>query len=205
MSFYCSFYREMFVGGSWRCEPCAANRRLNDFLSVKNKQAEYGPLSSLFFAPNALIPFNEGLPPDPTPSELCLSLMQFDGTIAWLPTESLFLGDWEAEQVLVTGRVKTHWASLFSNGLSPFPVEALLQAGMALEDVQRLRCGTMTERRVSRVWGGGLHDLRNAAGDDTVAVTWMDSIAGFVGPSTALAFRSLERHGQQTRVIVCTA
>ena len=201
MSLYCNFYDETFDGEAWRVGPSG----IYPFLTLNVKDAEYDPLASLFFWPNALIPFCKGWPLDALKSELCMSLKRYEGTIAWLSLEDLFLDDWAVEEILVTNRVMAPMASAFGDGSSPFPEVELQRRGMTPQEVQRLRCGCVAESRVSRLWGRGMHELRQVVTDEDVAVTWTDSIAGCVGASTHLAFQALKGRGQNTRILVLTA
>lgn len=205
MSLYCNFYHETFDGVAWRSGPSSARCGASPFLSLNVRQAEYSALASLFFWPDALLPFYKALPPDLLNSDLCLSLMRLEGTIAWLPFESLFLEDWPLENILVTNRVAGPLARVFGDGLSPFPEVALRQVGMTPREIQVLRCGSVAERRVSRLWGRGRHELQQTVTDNRLPVTWTDSIAGCVGVSTTLAFQSLQSRRQDIRIIACTA
>jgi hypothetical protein len=200
VSLYCDFYLERLEQGAWQSAPDP-----HSFLSLNLKEAPYRALASLFFWPDALLAFQEGWPPDPPPSALCSALRRLEGTLAWLPGEALFLDDWTTETLLVTHRVAAPWAAVFGEGLAPFPEAALRQRGMSPEDIRTLRYGTAAGRRVSRLWGQGRHELRQTATDDRVPVTWMDSIAEFVGPETHLAFQALPHRGPGSRVLACTA
>jgi hypothetical protein len=204
MSLNCDFYCEKFNGENWSME-LSPHARFSPFLSLNNKQPQYGSLASLFFWPNALLPFYKGWPPESMQSDLCISLREREGYMAWLPLEALFLEDWKVQEILVTKRVDAQLACVFGDGFSPFPQAALGQMGMTSDDIQELRCGTVAERRVSRIWGRGRHELLNAVTKNKFAVTWADSISGYVGASTALAFQSLKSRGKNTRIVVCTA
>jgi hypothetical protein len=205
MSLVCQFFHETFDGTAWVAEPSAGLFGFDPFLWHKTKHWESRTLHGLFLAPDALIPFHKGPPPDPRPSKLCDSLMRLAGRFEWVPFEDIFLDDWDAEEILISKWVPIPQAGVFGDGRAPFPDEALQALGLRPNEIREIRCGSVVQRSVSHLWGEGLKDLRKPVTAELVEVTWMDSIAGYLGEKSVSAFRSLRDHGRPSRIIVNTA
>lgn len=201
MSINVGFFHETFDGQQWVSERPGRIFGTGPFLWLKTKQYDWIPLDALFFQPGALIPFRNGLPPDQPPSRLRSALAEIGGDVRWLPVQDLFLDDWDTEALLLSRWVPARLAPLFGDGQAPFPQEALVQHGMSPREIRVIRCGVPVEASVSRLWGRGLEETRQVAGDALLEVTWVDSVEGYLGEATVTAFRSLRNDHRQARVI----
>lgn len=138
--------------------------------------------TSLFFGDAALLPFNAGLPSDLSQRmrEFVLPNFQSNQRYAgWALLPDLDLPSWHRETVIVGGPVQAQYASLFGDGKQPPPIDALLKHGIEEPVLERVT-GWKSERKLE-VQMIPSHKLQQVSPDFSVQVTWVETLAVFVG------------------------
>ena len=138
--------------------------------------------TSLFFGPDAIIPFNLGLPQDLSAAihEYVQPNFADDMTYAgWISLAELDLPSWHEQKVIVGGPVKAEFATLFGDGSQPPPIDALRDKGFT-EPVLENTTDWKSKRQLAFSQTPS-HKLRKLPRDFLVDVTWVESLADFVG------------------------
>jgi hypothetical protein len=198
-----TFHVEHLHHGEWTV-PSALPRRskyshIGEFLWLPHRH----PVSWVFFATEALIPFNVGIPPAWHTSPLYTWFEQFydfdldEWQISWIPFEHLLLDDWPTQEVLVASHVEARFGYLFGDGEQPFPEAELKRAGCKEWTAQFLR-GRSTPAEhgpLNRTYGKLRRQLELAEPDSIVSVSWVDTLVAVIGDDVVSAFRDLQRYG----------
>ena len=204
-----SFLLERREAGRWVSPPEFVNRSQRPPLRGVAELCWWSArdeLTGLFFGDEALYPLRPGLPPDLSPEVRAWAAGNFyEGHpyAGWLPVADLHLERWESQTVLVGGLVPARYASLFSDGRSPPPVEALAAAGVEEPVLERVTDWGCARQSRPRDWSGArARELSRFPATEPVPVTWTEPLAKFAagiweGNDSERGLRALlERRGE---------
>ena len=137
--------------------------------------------TTIFFGPDALIPFNKGLPDDLSPEVFNYVRWNFDDDptyAGWISLADLALPLWSEQTVIVGGPVPFQYAELFGDGQQPPPIKALRACGF-----QDLILERLTDWKNDRQYCyQHLYSNypKHSTQDSIVEVTWVEPLNKFI-------------------------
>lgn len=122
-------------------------------------------------------------------------MSRHDIGLSWIPFADLFIDCWDADRLTLVWCVPARYALLFGDGQQAFPAAALLEAGLPVERLDRLRDGWLANEPVDTTFGRDRFRIAELPPDREVEVTWRVSIREFIGELHAERFKRLRQLG----------
>jgi len=219
MPIYHHFYVEVRTNAGWNAPLGFVPTEQSDLFLRPSRDPRRGQFAwahpaigwpSIFIGEQAIIPFRAGAPDDREGSSFFTYYdrqYRYDYSvnedqICWIPYSHLLIDDWDQQTVLVGSSVGVAIAPVFGDGRQRFP-RTLLAEDETRDIADVRRAAMLVGKPVDTAFGRERFRNAQLPMDSEVDVTWIQTIAEFIGTTWVTAFRELRNYGadDQLRVI----